>query len=51
MEWREDNRGKITIRQALQMSAGLEQMAQSLELSIFNRAVRHHLGTNFDEIS
>ena len=49
LEWREDNRGKITIRQALQMSAGLEQMAQSLELSIFNRAVRHHLGTNFDE--
>ena len=51
LEWREDNRGKITIRQALQMSAGLEQMAQSLELSIFNRAVRHHLGTNFDEMA
>jgi CubicO group peptidase (beta-lactamase class C family) len=33
------------------MSAGLEQMAQSLELSIFNRAVRHHLGTNFDEMA
>ena len=50
-EWKEDHRGKITIRQALQMSAGIEQMANSLDVSIFNRAVRHHFGTKFDEMA
>ena len=50
-EWRGDERGKITIRQALQMSAGLEQMSSSYDLSIFNKAVRHHFGTSFDEMT
>ena len=50
-EWKDDNLGSITIRQALQMSAGLEQMANSLDVSIFNRAVRHHFGTKFDEMA
>ena len=50
-EWRNDPRGEITIRQALEMSAGLEQMSTSYELSIFNRAVRHHFGNKFDSMT
>ena len=50
-EWKNDDRGRTTIRQALQMSAGLEQMSQSYDLSIINRSVRHHFGTKFDEMA
>ena len=50
-EWNTDERGKITIHQALQMSAGLEQMSTSYDLSIFNKSVRHHFGTNFDKMT
>ena len=50
-EWKDDDRGETTIRQALQMSAGLEQMSQSYDLSIINRSVRHHFGTKFDKMA
>ena len=50
-EWKDDDRGETTIRQALQMSDGLEQMSQSYDLSIINRSVRHHFGTKFDKMA
>ena len=47
-EWADDPRGAITIRQALGMAAGLEQMASSYENSLFSRGTRYNFGDDFD---
>ncbi len=47
-EWADDPRGDITIRHALGMAAGLEQMATSYENSWFSRGTRYNFGGDFD---
>lgn len=49
-EWRDDPRGKATIKQALRMSSGLEQMSNSYEISLFNPAAWHFLADDFNEM-
>ena len=46
-EWTDDPRGRITLRQLLQMSAGLAQLSDSYEISLDNPAVYQHFGTDF----
>ena len=46
-EWANDPRGAATIRQALWMSAGLEQMADSYEIRLFSRGVWYNFGDDF----
>lgn len=47
-EWRDDPRGSMTIKQALQMTGGLEQMATSYEINLFSRGARYNFGDDFD---
>lgn len=47
VEWADDPRGLITIRQLLQMSAGLAQISTSYELTLDNPAVFQNFGTDF----
>ncbi|MDX2225093.1 MAG: serine hydrolase [Rhodospirillaceae bacterium] len=46
-EWRDDPRGAITIRQALWMATGLEQMAPDNETRFLSRGVRYNFGSDF----
>jgi CubicO group peptidase (beta-lactamase class C family) len=47
-EWADDPRGAISIRQALGMAGGLEQMAMSYENSFFSRGTRYNFGDDFN---
>lgn len=47
-EWSNDPRGAITIEQALHMTGGLEQMATSYEISLFDRNSWYNFGDDFD---
>jgi len=47
-EWKHDNRGSATIRQALWMAAGLEQMSTSYDINLFNRGVWYNFGDDFN---
>jgi len=47
-EWGQDNRGSSTIRQALWMSLGLEQMSTSYDINLRNRGVWYNFGDDFD---
>ena len=43
-----DRRGSITIKNLLQMSAGLEQISKDYSPYPWSRGVRQHFGTDFD---
>jgi CubicO group peptidase (beta-lactamase class C family) len=47
-EWRDDPRGEITIRNLLNMSGGLAQIAPDYSPVPWSDAVRQHFGTDFD---
>ncbi|NKB43869.1 MAG: serine hydrolase [Alphaproteobacteria bacterium] len=47
-EWRDDPRGTATIQQTLWMAAGLEQMNESYDISLFSRGALYSLGQDFD---
>lgn len=47
-EWSDDPRGSATLRQTLWMAAGLEQMADSYEISLFSRGVWYNFGDDFN---
>lgn len=47
-EWRHDPRGAITVRNLLNMSGGLAQMAPDYSPVPWSKAVRQHFGTDFD---
>ena len=46
-EWRDDPRGAATIRQTLWMAAGLEQMSDSYEISLFSKGAKYNFGDDF----
>ena len=46
-EWRDDERGAITIGQLLQMSGGLGQISTSYDVTIDNPGVKQHFGDDF----
>jgi len=46
-EFEDDPRGNITIKNLLQMSAGLEQITNTYEITPENRGVRQHFGPDF----
>ncbi len=46
-EWADDARGAITLKQLLQMSAGLAQITDSYEVRLDNPGVIQHFGTDF----
>lgn len=47
-EWRDDPRGAITVRNLLNMSGGLAQIAPDYSPVPWSDAVRQHFGTDFD---
>lgn len=49
-EWRDDPRGAATLQQTLWMSAGLEQMAASYEVTFWDRGSRYSFGDDFNEM-
>ena len=46
-EWRDDPRGTATLKQTLQMTAGLEQLLTSYEVSPFGRGGRYAFGDDY----
>ena len=47
-EWASKPQGTATIRQALWMAAGLEQMSNSYEIRLFSRGVWYNFGDDFE---